>query len=139
MKRDMELIRRILQHIEDHDSVRAMFDDPSVDQGVLEYHLALLVDGKMIDGVEIFRRKGRKGIGVRLDASAWMTSKGHDFLDNSNVAGVWDSVSSRVRDVGNHVGMSVMVAMLKDSAMRALKLISHAQASALGHLQACPM
>lgn len=122
MKRDMGLIRTILQHIEDHDSIRELFDGPEVDAELLSYHLWLLVDGKMIDGVETTRRKGRKGITVRLDACAWLTTKGHDFLDDSNVAGVWDSVLTRVRDVGNRASMSVTIALLKDGAMRALKL-----------------
>ena len=97
MKRDMDLIRRIVLAIRDHDErpsaseVQALVRNE--DNGIFSYHIQLLIQSAMMTGVDTGVRKDRYGM-----ASLALTWAGHDFADNIANDGVWASAHETLAD-----------------------------------------
>jgi len=81
MKRDMELIRKMLLEIESRDNVFMPSDDPS-DYRVLAYHLLQLQEGGLIAGIEAIERPGGEQI-VQVKTEPRLMWAGHEFVDAS--------------------------------------------------------
>lgn len=97
MKRDMDLIRRIVLAIRDHDERPSASDVQALvrneDNGVFSYHLELLIQSAMMTGVDTGVRKDRYGL-----ASLALTWSGQDFADNVADDGVWASAHKTLSD-----------------------------------------
>lgn len=97
MKRDMELIRKILLDVEASEclltgsrGVQITID--SIAQAVVDYHVRLLADGGYILGLS----SGRQDVPL-VQGLTW---KGHDFVDAMRPKGVWE----RIRTVAEKLG-----------------------------------
>jgi len=97
VKRDMDLFRDLLLHIEADDkydgTTEFSYDTPE-ELGIsghtieeVAYHLTLLIEAGLV--------KGASGSGT-LPTFSRLTSDGHDFLDNIRDPGVWAKVKARL-------------------------------------------
>lgn len=105
MKRDLDLIVKILLAIEDAPPVEGWhkfdFGDTSDDQ--LSYHIQLLHDAGLIDAVDA-RSKGHFEWHARD-----LTWTGHDFLDKARSASWLEKIKSRA----DEEGLDLIVAGIK--------------------------
>lgn len=97
MKRDMELIRKILLEVEASEclltgnrGVQITIDN--IAQAVVDYHVRLLADGGYILGLS----SGRQDVPL-VQGLTW---KGHDFVDAMRPKGVWEKISSVAARLG---------------------------------------
>ena len=97
MKRDMNLVRELLLHIENSNDGRNCHVLPPKDYSAEEtnYHLLLLLDARFIEAnvAEAF-----DGTSIRVKRMTW---EGHDFLEAIRPPGVWDRVQKRVGELGS--------------------------------------
>jgi hypothetical protein len=94
MKRDMELIRRILSEIEAHEDLSPIDikgNGFSPDQ--INYHLKLLCEAGYIEAVETGTMQNRLSFIV-----TGLTWKGHEFLDLARNNSVWQKMKTELKD-----------------------------------------
>ena len=109
MIRDMDLIRTLLLEIEKRDWEQS--SDPIQIDGFSEeqihYHLGLLTDAGMIDGIDATSTGGL----------CWMpgplTWTGHEFLDAARNDTVWNKVKDEVKKKAVSAPMEIVLALLK--------------------------
>lgn len=97
MKRDPELVRKIVLMVEDHPHGRA----PDIEiEGYSEerigYHCYLIVDAGLAEGYDCST--------MRSESPDWridrLTSAGHDFADVTRSDTVWLKVTTKIKEVG---------------------------------------
>jgi hypothetical protein len=121
MKRDLDLIREILLHIEcgeQYDGTREFYYSTPEDMGLsgctpreFVYHCTLLIEDGYIDGAATI-----VNIVVRR-----LTSSGHDFLDDIRDAGVWKRVKNRLGSLPG-VALSIVAELAKSEIKKHLAL-----------------
>jgi hypothetical protein len=97
MKRDMELIRRILLDIEESEvapGVPMAMELPDVEPDLLNYHLGLMKDHGLIEAADSQTMTGRS---YQPQGLTW---EGHEFLDATRNDTVWKKVLAYVQDKG---------------------------------------
>jgi hypothetical protein len=98
MKRDMELIRKMVLLVEDHPSGSApsQLNIEGYDDDEIGYHAYLLVDSGLADGTST----------AHLTSSSpqyritRLTSAGHDFADRARNQYVWNEVMTDIKKRG---------------------------------------
>lgn len=123
MKRDWDLIRKLLTDIEENRDVLAEIPaEPRLtgqpwedyEQQVKEFkaaegriagHLELLIDNKFIDGLHVLRTSG--GFSYSL-ADPRLTMAGHDLLDTMRSSKVWESIKSTAKKKGIELTFEVI-------------------------------
>ena len=100
MQRDMDLIRRILLAIESSAANEYEFDIEGADEQIKWHNVNLLVQERLIEGVNI--RWGADGTGplVHLGGRVALTWKGHDFLDAVRDDSIWIKTKEKARARG---------------------------------------
>ena len=94
MKRDLDLVRRILLHLEGSDaspSGWSAFVDDGFEIGTIHYHFRLLHDAGLLEADEI------------VPGQWWperMTWAGHEFLDAARNEDLWRETRKRVEKGG---------------------------------------
>lgn len=105
MKRDMELVRLILQTVEDHDhgfAPREIVLD-GYDQEAIGYHSYLIIDAGLAEGTKVTNRASK--------TPCWrirnLCSKGHDFLDASREPKRWNKAKEALGNatIGAYLGL----------------------------------
>jgi Hypothetical protein (DUF2513) len=98
MKRDMELVRKILFHLEARTSMKAELTFPieGYDDLTVRYHLLLLAQAKLIDFEPEMTKTGRI-IRPHVISLNW---NGHEFLDAVRSDKVWRKLLRYARDKG---------------------------------------
>ena len=112
MKRDMELIRKLLLHLEEHNEFpdAKSYGPPPLD--VLR-HVGLLVDAGLVSGIEV--EESVAGIkGIVLMPEPRLTWAGHEFVDAARDEAIWHTAIDRTKKVSGSVGFAVLVKMLAD-------------------------
>jgi len=114
MKRDMELIRRILQNAEELEFVD---DEPyeryEAKPPLEAYQIALMKDAGLVDA-EIDTT-----IGIPSGATiARLTWSGHDFLDSSRDSNIWKLAKEHIIKPDASWSFSILVEWLKQEARR---------------------
>ena len=124
MKRDMELIRNLLLHVEND----PLFDgthfvspdiasefDPSGEHSMdeLAYHLELLMEAGFL--------KGKSGIGFGAPMVNKLTWKGHEFLDDIRDQDIWAKTKERLKGLQS-VALSVVSEVAKAEIKKRLGL-----------------
>ena len=102
MKRDMELIRRVLLEVEARpDAHTARLQLPEYPDAVVSHHVGLLVQAGLLEGQSY----------VGSDEEDWYPSKltweGHEFLDNIRNDAVWKEVTRKVTATGGSAGLAI--------------------------------
>jgi hypothetical protein len=111
MKRDMDLIREIMQDIEKIPASDEWdFKDFNRDPIEVRKHLELLVDAKLISGEVVIDLSGSK-CWVNNIAITWL---GYEFLDASRSNKIWNEVKSKAIEKG--------VSLTFDGLLQALKV-----------------
>jgi hypothetical protein len=121
MKRDLDLIREILLHIEngqEYDGTREFYYTTPEEMGLtgrtpaeFVYHCTLLIEDGYIDGAVTV-----VNIVVRR-----LTSSGHDFLDDIRDPGVWKQVKTRLGSLPG-VALSIVAELAKSEIKKHLAL-----------------
>jgi hypothetical protein len=118
MKRDMELIRKILFALEERESGFAggelAIEGHSEDE--IGYHVLLMMEAGLVHGIETTHR----GSAVPTGSAARPTWKGYEFLDASRNNTLWNKAKGKVKDVGGSVAFATLMALLKKLAAEAL-------------------
>lgn len=110
MKRDMEIIRRILLNVEDDKYAYGEWVSlEGVPQRTVAYHVALLFDaglaeGKVIESIECLHETAMV---FRL------TSAGHDFCDGIRQDTIWNKAKEHILKPGTSYGLSILVEYVK--------------------------
>lgn len=96
MKRDMELIRKILLAVQDGQPNKPIegFTNDEVN-----YHRALVIDAGFIEGAVL---KGNKEIPVSVNLNK-LTWAGHDFIDAIASESNWQQVKDFLKDAGKQI------------------------------------
>jgi hypothetical protein len=93
MKRDMDLVRKIMLAIEKADAPLNELDIPGHDDDAIVYHVSLLNQAGLIQDAEIDFRASHSGV--------ILTWEGHEFLDNARDNSRWKSVQKAGGKVGS--------------------------------------
>jgi hypothetical protein len=110
MKRDMELIRKMILYIEDSPNGWApseiKIDGYSAEE--IGYHAYLLVDAGLATGADITNTQssGPEYLITHL------TSAGHDFADASRDEGIWKKARGIVKEKAGSVTIDIMKQIL---------------------------
>ncbi len=117
MKRDMELIRKILFYIEengDSETLIRQWDIEGHNFKEVSYHVKLLVERGLVNGRD-------SGISQYLlwyaDSLTW---EGHDFLDAIKNDTIWEKVKAGIKSKGLEIGQ-VSFGVLKEYAKVEIK------------------
>ncbi len=120
MKRDMDLVRRILLKIEEHEHglpPRDLnIDGYSAEQ--IGYHVYLMGQGgllKVANGTH-FGSASPEAIPLGM---LWA---GHDFLDAAREQSTWDKAKAKIADAGASVTFELLKAVLVEISKKALGL-----------------
>ena len=122
MRRDHELIRKLVLYIEDHDEVdshknRDAF--PEHDEITIARHIQLILDDGLAAG-NVLGTAMPPGIAVAF--ADRLTSRGHDFAENVRNDSVWKAVRTFVAKKGGSVSLAVVVEAAKAAALSHLGL-----------------
>lgn len=120
MKRDMELVRKILLHVETIENIGGYV--PLVIQGytndAIFHHTRLLLDAGYL--------KAKGGVSFSFDGvsvtGGAMTYEGHDFLDAARSDTIWRQALDKISTTTGSVSLDVVKAVLIDFGKKALGL-----------------
>ena len=111
MKRDMELVRKLLFLAEEDGKDDELCEEYG--QDVVAGHVAILLDAKLIVGEVVCNEVGVPVASVILR----LTWAGHEFLDNARNDTIWRGVISKVKSAALTVSFDVLAELLKSGAM----------------------
>ena len=100
MKRNMDLIRRILLAIEGEPSTQHEFSIEGVDDLELWYNVDLLVKADLIRGVDVRWAADGAGPYAHSKGLVALTWDGHDFLDAIRSESVWQKANEKANASG---------------------------------------
>ena len=121
MKRDMELIRRILFHLEKSDEMPKADAFEGSDPKYVVRHIGLTIDAGFVTGIE-YTETTSGAMGILLQPAPRLTWAGHDFLDSARDEGVWKKVQQRAKKVSGTMAYAVLVELLKETTLQQLNL-----------------
>ncbi|HET6408755.1 MAG TPA: DUF2513 domain-containing protein [Chthoniobacteraceae bacterium] len=106
MKRDWDLLRDILNCIEEHDRTNLSESDWTPERA---YHVWLLLDAGLIAGLEAQRDFDGRVSDFTWQPVPMLTVKGHDFLDTIRDDTIWKKTKAYVMSAGGALTLSVIV------------------------------
>ena len=109
MKRDFQLIRKLLLEIETQSNgidVVTLVDIKGYSDKQVQYHLALLDEAGLIVAHDVSSGDGLNFIPVRL------TWEGHEFLDNARNNTIWNKTLHDIGEVTESVALPVLRELL---------------------------
>ncbi|MBH52426.1 MAG: hypothetical protein CL785_04665 [Chloroflexi bacterium] len=105
MKRDMAVIRKLLFAIEENPN---NIEVEGVNEDTVKYHLALLIDANLVDGVVAeSNAKGEQSeipLFVTVKTLNW---NGHEFIANLREEQVWNTIKREFKDASFATVLSV--------------------------------
>ena len=107
MKRDMELVRKLLFLAEEGGKDDKLCEEYG--QDVVAGHVAILLDAKLVVGEVVCNEVGVPVASVILR----LTWAGHEFLDNARNDTAWKNVMEKVKGVGATASFEILVELLK--------------------------
>jgi hypothetical protein len=120
MKRDMDLIRKVLLAVEEHGSpfnVRALKID-GYEKFDVSYHVGILREGGYLEAKDMTTHDS----GGKLWAPTVLTWKGHDFVDATRSDTIWQKAKDRIAKIGGDVSIDVIKGMAVQIAKELLGL-----------------
>jgi hypothetical protein len=118
MKLNMELVRAILADIEAtrHDAGDLkMYELPGWAQDVVDYHVTLLIEKRLVEGKEL-RGSGER-IGVLVHRLTW---EGHEFLEKARNDTVWRRAFAALKEKGLEGSLDLLKTALTAEATKLL-------------------
>lgn len=119
MKRDLELIKKILLKVEEHDSTSVIQNLQIEDYGqeFINYQIYLLHQASLVKAKFI-----RVGANEIADAEILeMTLNGHEFLDAARNETIWKKTKELIKEHGGSVPFEVLQSILKHVALSLIK------------------
>lgn len=119
MKRDMDLVRKIVLFLEDHPRgfvPQVVIDGYSSEQ--IGYHVYLLAQAGLVTALECTTG----GCGSPQMEAESLTWNGHEFAENARSDTVWNRAKGVIRDKVGTASIAVMVEVLKQQARHLLGL-----------------
>lgn len=119
MKRDMELIRKILFFLEERPFLKATSDFPikGYERDFIRYHVLLLAQAGLIDFEPEITKTGRI---IRAHAIG-LNWAGHEFLDSVRSDKVWKKLLKYAKDKGGSLPFDLLKALGTELIMDSLK------------------
>lgn len=114
MKRNMELIREILQKLEDQGTFGGEIGAksfPNYSAEEVSHHIAIMYDANLIDARESKKGLSGKWVARRLK---W---EGHDFLDAAKNETVWNKAKEEVKKKGGMFSIEILKKILSKFTM----------------------
>ena len=110
MKRDMDLIRKLLLAIEADgpESKRTRFTIDGYSPEETDYNTFLLLDAGLVEG----QQSGVVGTKIPRVIVIGLTWDGHEFLDAAKDEGLWKQATSKMRKPGGALTFEVLKALL---------------------------
>lgn len=120
MKRDFELIRKLLLFFEEKESHEAVQVPPvdGYDESTIKYHLVLLHDAGLLRCEPIRSKTSERIIYVIPFALTW---QGHEFLDKVKNETVWKKIRKLIAVKGGSLAFSVVNELATRYAMELVK------------------
>jgi len=111
MKRDLELIRLLLQEAEGENPKP---DLSAYSEEAILYHYELMEEAELVIADFI---KGQSGslVSARIER---LTNAGHDFLDAARNETIWKSFKQKIVKLGGGISIPVAVELLKELAKK---------------------
>jgi hypothetical protein len=109
MKRDMDLVRKILFEIEAYESPRGMgkaLDIDGFDSQVVSGHVQLLKDAGLVRAIDASSCSGLAFIPIGL------TWQGHEFLESARNDNLWNRAKEKVLEETGGMSIDVLKAVL---------------------------
>ncbi|TWU59940.1 hypothetical protein Poly51_02130 [Rubripirellula tenax] len=109
MKRDMDLIRKILFYIEENDDISVAVD--GYDQRAISYHIRLLDEADLIHAAVLSSNSGE--IVIQESGQTRLTWSGHEFIDAAREPTRWNKVKAALGDatIAAYIGLLNQVAI----------------------------
>jgi hypothetical protein len=111
MKRDLDLIRRLLLTLEGKPAgivVTQFSEFPNTPDAELFEHIQLLLDADLVEG-----QVARSGKGSPVACAIMrITNKGHEFLDNARNDDVWNKVVRESKSKGVSLSLDVLAKIM---------------------------
>ncbi len=119
MKRDMELIRKILFFLEDRPTckVETEFSIEGYERSIIEYHLLLLAQAGLVD-FEPSKTKNGRIIRAYVLGLNWA---GHEFLDAIRTERVWRKLLKYAKDKGGSLPFDLLKSLGTELLKESLK------------------
>ena len=115
MKRDMDLIRRLLLLVEEKKTGFSISNEDRDEEIRVMEHMGLLFQEGLVEGSVI---RGANALPARCSISQQgLTMEGHDFLDSIRDDKVWSNVKGKLQTVGG----GATLAIIKDLSVSYLK------------------
>jgi FPC/CPF motif-containing protein YcgG len=116
MKRDWEVVRKILMALEEHDSDVAIKSLPDVDQVAWAYHIKILGEGKYIIGYVGLANSPSANFASALR----LTWQGHELLERIRSDTTWARMKKTAKDKGMSLTIDVIKALAIEFAKQAM-------------------
>lgn len=119
MKRDMELIRKILMELEKR-SFEEMSKEvviPGYDQKTISFHLWLLVDARLISAVDM---SSTNEISFIPDNITW---DGYEFLELAKNNTVWEKAIRAIKDKGPGIPFEILKLVMTSMSQEMLRSV----------------
>lgn len=121
MKRDMDLIRKILLHVEKCDNLQ--FAIVGYEEQCIAYHVRLLVEAELLHAVALTCLDGK--IVLQECGHTGLTWAGHEFLEASRDDGLWAKAKQATSSTGGivlDVLKSILIGLSTEAAKKAAGL-----------------
>lgn len=120
MKRDMDLVRKILLDLEKHEHGRApsQLEIEGYSQEQIGYHVHLMDEASLLRAADVTHRQSPSPQATPIS----LTWEGHEFLDAARDPSRWRSALDIAREKGGALTFEILKAVLVDLARRALEL-----------------
>jgi hypothetical protein len=119
MKRDMDLVRKIVFALEEHSNGfspgEIEFEGYTHEQ--VGHHIYLMIQAGLVEGLE---NSDGESNGIPQAEASCLTWGGHDFADDARSDTIWNKAKAQVRENVTTVGFGLLVEVLKYQAKRAL-------------------
>jgi hypothetical protein len=117
MKRDMELIRKILLNIEESDFTGGWIEIEleGYDESEVSYHTMLLHEAGLIDAIDLSTMNNT------IWKPKYITWAGHEFLDAARDNNRWEKAKNIMKEKGGGMTFDVLKSVLIQIMMKAVQ------------------
>jgi hypothetical protein len=116
MKRDMDLIRKVMLWIEEKDELPNVMN-LEVSEDVLKYHVLLLNVASLVFGCPAAQTMDGN-IFVHVTTTPRLTWKGHEFIDRARDDSIWQAAKDKIKKAGGTVSFNVLARILAELVVR---------------------
>lgn len=117
MKRDMDLIRKMLLEIKGQDGYTGHLAIPGYSQETLAGHVRLLFNAGLCEG----KTMPISGSTIPIYTITGLTWAGHDFLDDIRNDSVWAGVKDKLSRFGGDASLEVVKSLAAQAALEFLR------------------